>query len=1097
MYKAWRAALMGASVGIIVAAAACPVLAADKLAVTPPPFWVVPVATPTDDGKGDGAPVKVLLRDEQVDLSPGKITRYSEGIIKVQTPQGLSAGAVSFTWNPDSQSATVHKLQIRRGAQIIDVLASGQNFTVMRRETNLENAVLDGQLTASIQPEGLQVGDIIDFSVSIITSDPAVGNHVEQIGAMWNGVPIARAHLRTQWPSSVPMRLQANGGLALPKVVRRNGLSSIELSMDNIQPLVLPKGAPPRYQYGRLIEMTDLASWDGIVALMAPLYAKAEQLPADGAVQKEIAKIRAASPDPKARAEAALALVQDRIRYVFLGMNDGGLVPADAEATWSRRFGDCKGKTVLLLAMLHALGIEAHPVLVSSALGDGLEKRLPVIALFDHVLVRATIGGRTYWLDGTRVGDRSLEGIETPNWRWGLPLVPGSTALVAMVPPPYDKPQTDVSILIDATGGLTPPAPIHIERTVRGDEAIATNLALANAVGDVRDRALRQFWKQNYDFAEPKTVTSSFDPIKREFKLVMDGTTKMDWNEGWYEADHVWVGYKADFGRDPGPDKNAPYAIAYPRYTHVTETILLPAGRGTFTITPGSDVDQTVAGSEYHRRARIEGNRFIVETSDRSLAPEFPAAEAPAAQEMLRTLAKKSVFLNRPSYYLGTQADIAARLTGMPTTTAGMLDQALVLIHTRRYDQAVERFTKVIAREPKNVSALAGRGIARTYAGDTAGGTADLDAAQALAPRDAVVLRARGLVAQHAGHFQEGIDLLTAALDIAPGDLFTLAHRAEAYYAVGQYDRAFADTTTILARDPSQAQLYLLRANILRGKGDTKGVAEQADALVATNPKDVLSLVTAGRIYAAVDRQDKAMAAFTAAIAIKPEAYIYINRFHVRPPLDVAGRQADLDAAIKLDPKSPEVPELNAVILGLRHDWRGVVAILTDLIASRPADISLLTKRGVAYAKMGDQVLADKDFAVIRAAAKTAPAMNHLCWVKASEGVALDSALADCDAALALSPDNSLIQDSRALVLLRLGRIDEAVALYDKVLAKIPALSSSLYGRAVAKASKGDMEGSARDVGAALNYNPHVREEFEGYGLSVQGEAAKAAKPGA
>jgi len=41
------------------------------------------------------------------------------------------------------------------------------------------------------------------------------------------------------------------------------------------------------------------------------------------------------------------------------------------------------------------------------------------------------------------------------------------------------------------------------------------------------------------------------------------------------------------------------------------------------------------------------------------------------------------------------------------------------------------------------------------------------------------------------------------------------------------------------------------------------------------------------------------------------------------------------------------------------------------------------------------------------------------------------------------------------------------------------------------------MEGSARDVGAALNYNPHVREEFEGYGLSVQGEAAKAAKPGA
>ena len=57
------------------------------------------------------------------------------------------------------------------------------------------------------------------------------------------------------------------------------------------------------------------------------------------------------------RAQAALGLVQDRIRYVALAMGTGGLVPADAATTWSRRFGDCKGKTVLLLAMLRALGV--------------------------------------------------------------------------------------------------------------------------------------------------------------------------------------------------------------------------------------------------------------------------------------------------------------------------------------------------------------------------------------------------------------------------------------------------------------------------------------------------------------------------------------------------------------------------------------------------------------------------------------------------------------------------------------------------------------------------------------------------------------------
>ena len=66
---------------------------------------------------------------------------------------------------------------------------------------------------------------------------------------------------------------------------------------------------------------------------------------------------------------AALALVQDQVRYVFLGMNEGALVPADAEETWTRRFGDCKGKSALLVALLRALDIDAEPVAVNALAG--------------------------------------------------------------------------------------------------------------------------------------------------------------------------------------------------------------------------------------------------------------------------------------------------------------------------------------------------------------------------------------------------------------------------------------------------------------------------------------------------------------------------------------------------------------------------------------------------------------------------------------------------------------------------------------------------------------------------------------------------------
>src|SRR5438270_8894543 len=125
--------------------------AADQLKFGKAPEWVVPQAIPAADGKLPDAPVAILLTDQQIHLEPGKTVAYAELAMKVQTPQGLGAGNISLPWNPATDTVTVNKLQIRRSNQIIDVLAS-QTFTTMRRESNLELAMLDGVLTANIQP---------------------------------------------------------------------------------------------------------------------------------------------------------------------------------------------------------------------------------------------------------------------------------------------------------------------------------------------------------------------------------------------------------------------------------------------------------------------------------------------------------------------------------------------------------------------------------------------------------------------------------------------------------------------------------------------------------------------------------------------------------------------------------------------------------------------------------------------------------------------------------------------------------------------------------------------------------------------------------
>lgn len=1195
--------------------------AADKVVIGPAPAWVKPVERAAAPAKVDDAPLRVLLSDQQAVLEPGRQTVYFASSLLIQTPQGLGAGNVSLPWRPETDVLTVHKLVIRRGSATIDVLGSGQSFTVLRREQNLESSTLDGVLTANIQPEGLQVGDTLEFAASISSSDPTMKGHVEQIAAAWNGFPIARAHLRLQWPTSLPIRLRQTAALPALKVKQAGGMSSVELALDNVEPVAAPKGAPPRYGIGRLVEVTDFASWADLGALMAPFYEKAASIPAEGPLRTEVVRIQALSTDPKARAEAALALVQDRVRYVALAMGAGGYVPADAQATWARRYGDCKGKTALLLALLHAMQIEAELVAVSTVFGDGLDARLPMVGLFNHVLVRATIAGRTYWLDGTRTGDTDVDRLPIPNFGWGLPLRAQNAALVRMLATPLTVPTQDVLIRIDGRNGLSAPAPTTVETIVRGDEAIATNAMLANLVGEGRDRALKEYWRGQYDFIDVAAATATFDRKLGELRLSMTGTATMDWNDGYFETDGTGVGYKADFSRDPGPDRDAPFSVAYPYFTRAREMILLPKDAGQFAVGKDVEVDQTAGGIHYRRHATIADGVFTIEKTERSVTAEFPASEAAAQQAALRRLNDQRSFLRAPASYRYSSADLTALAKNVLTTASAYVERAETFMKQSMLREALLDAEKAIELDPRSAAAWSMRGLMRAQTGDLSGARSDLAKAEAIdpdagptfigraviaeaefRPRDAVsaytkalarnpdnpraligrgwayarlgerdkasadltalvqrlpndpealnqraalllaqedydgaladfdkslslqpssnfalatraitwarkgnfekaaadldaagkinsssdeVLHARAIFAQQKGDWRNAVAAYSEILKRKPGDVFALANRAQVARAAGDDEMALADAAAAIKLEPDSTTLYLLRANILKKQRKEAEAIAEARAVTAANPDDGYAHVVAAKILSAYGRDADAMQAYAKAIAIKPEAYIYLNRRQSRATADEKGRQADLEAALKLDPTLPEAVGEKARQQTDAGDFAGAVASLSPALDKVPDDVGLLLQRGVAYARQGDAARANIDFAKASEHAIEPSALNELCWAKGLAGVALESALADCNAALAKEPLSSNYLDSRGLVLLRLGKLDDAIADYGRALSIDPEKPTSLYGRAIAWARKGDRKRSERDSAAAVKLLPGIRLQFERFGLEM------------
>jgi hypothetical protein len=99
--------------------------------------------------------------------------------------------------------------------------------------------------------------------------------------------------------------------------------------------------------------------------------------------------------------------------------------------------------------------------------------------------------------------------------------------------------------------------------------------------------------------------------------------------------------------REPGPNRDAPFAVPYPLYSISTTELVLPAKGEGFTVR-GPNGTETVGGLELKRASAIKDGvaTFVVET--RSLVPEIPASEAETATRAMRRIAADDSLVRAP-----------------------------------------------------------------------------------------------------------------------------------------------------------------------------------------------------------------------------------------------------------------------------------------------------------------------------------------------------------------------------------------------------------------------------------------------------------------
>lgn len=866
--------------------------AGDKPLYAPAPAWVL-AAPAIDPAKlTDDDPVFLRL-DQQQRFENGQVAIYSDNAFRVaSTMLATQLGTIQLPWLPDQGDLTIHKVEILRGGERIDVLAGGTRFNVLQREQNLENAFLSGMLTATLSVEGLRVGDVLHAEFTITRRDNALGGGVQSITPLpADPLRLGFGRLRMMWPDALPLKWRAYGKQPATEQTSKGGWHEMTVAIPYPKQSELPDDAPMRFKPLPLFEASTFADWRAVSATMAAHYRTEGTILPGSPLAAEVDRIRAASQDPRVRAAMALQLVQDKIRYLFRGMDEGNYVPQSPTQTWTVRYGDCKAKTMLLVAILRELGIEAEPALVSATAGDLVPTRLPAPAAFDHVIAHAVIGGKTLWLDGTASGSRLSDLDDVPPFRHALPLRAGGSDLVDMPMRLNSRPDVESAVEIDQRAGIYFPAPFKVTMRVRGATAEMLRMGTAAASKEQADEMIdglanRQIPKMTsviysrsmkYDEASSAMEITAAGIVWNEWQTE-DGKTKLMLDSTVDGIDFTPNRLRADW-------RDIPVSSGSPGDSSLRTTILLPRGGTGFALEGDQTLPEALGAVLLSRKASLTGGAAMFEdrvaTGLREVAPEDIAAArrlvtlAKGRRLMLAAPAdqpppwREAVAGKASNAFAPILSAFAGYIADKPKDGDRYVYRASFLESIFDWQGALQDADKAVSIEPSADHYLA-RARLRSIRGDDKGAIADMRAAVAAEPGSTGAIRTLALELSRTGKLDEGLAMLA---DQAEGEdrVNTISTQATMLAENGRGDEGIALLDDLIKGKPGNSQLLNSRC-WLKGTANLAldtGLKDCSRAIeMAENPQAALD--SRALIYFRLERYDEAIADLNAALEKSP-----------------------------------------------------------------------------------------------------------------------------------------------------------------------------------------------------------------------------------
>jgi transglutaminase-like putative cysteine protease len=365
--------------------------------------------------------------EKQVNLEQQSI--YYKVAFKIISEAGVQNNSkISINFDPSYEQLIIHSIKIIRENESLNKLQF-KKIKIIEQEAELERHIYDQSLSAVLILEDVRKGDIIEYSYTLKGFNTIYkGKYADSYRTAFS-VPIYNLYYNIAVPAGRIITIKNNGTAVQPVIKRMTSGTIYEWKQSNIAALRIQDDLPSWYEPYPEIMVSEYSSWKEVNDWAIQLFPNIMTLPPQ--LQKKVNDIIKKDTGFEKRIMAAIRFVQDDVRYMGFEMGENSHRPFSPEKVLAQRFGDCKDKSYLLCTILHALNVEANPVLINSDFKKTIKTWLPSPVAFNHVIVQVKLNNGFFYFDPTIPYQRGkMKDISFPDYQCGLTINESTTGLI-------------------------------------------------------------------------------------------------------------------------------------------------------------------------------------------------------------------------------------------------------------------------------------------------------------------------------------------------------------------------------------------------------------------------------------------------------------------------------------------------------------------------------------------------------------------------------------------------------------------------------------------------------------------------------------------